>query len=123
MTPTEVALFAFTACNTLRVVAYLPQLIRIARDPDGARAISYATWGLFGLSHLSTVAYAITALGDWRLAFIFSLNAAACGAILLTTLYKRIRFAARKLEFGASAPCAADHGAKTGAMRERLRIV
>ena len=28
--------FAFTACNTLRVVAYVPQLIKIARDTDGA---------------------------------------------------------------------------------------
>jgi hypothetical protein len=103
VTSGELALFAFTACNTLRVVAYVPQLLKIARDTGGASAISYSTWGLFGVSHLSTVVYALAALGDWRLAFIFTANAAACGAILALTFYKRLRFAHHAVEAGE--PC------------------
>lgn len=91
----ELALFAFTACNTLRVVAYVPQILKIAQDRDGAKAISYSTWGLFGVSHLSTVAYAIATLNDWRLALIFTVNAAACAAIVGLTLYKRLRLTAQ----------------------------
>jgi hypothetical protein len=95
MSVSELALFAFTACNTLRVVAYLPQILKIARDSGGASAISYSTWALFGASHVSTVAYAVATLHDWRLAFIFTANAAACGAIVALTLYKRLRFASQ----------------------------
>jgi hypothetical protein len=96
VTGSEVALFAFTACNTLRVVAYVPQLLKIARDNGGASAISYTTWGLFGASHLSTVAYAVAVVQDWKLGLIFTANALACGAIVGLTLCKRLRFAARR---------------------------
>lgn len=95
MTAAEVALLAFTTCNTLRVLAYVPQIVRIARDTDGARAISYTTWGLFALSHLSTVAYAVAVMGDATLALVFGGNAAACFAVLGLTGWKR-----RQLEAG-----------------------
>jgi hypothetical protein len=94
MTPGELALFAFTACNTLRVVAYLPQIVRIANDKGGADAISFTTWGLFGLSHLSTVLYAVVTIEDWKLALIFTANTVACITIVALTLYKRLRFLA-----------------------------
>lgn len=96
MTASEIALFAFTACNTLRVFAYVPQIVKIARDNSGASAISYTTWGLFGASHLSTVTYAVMTLNDWKLAFIFCLNALACAAILGLTVVKRL--AVRRVE-------------------------
>jgi hypothetical protein len=116
MTGGEVALFAFTACNALRVVAYVPQILKIARDGGGASAISYTTWGLFGASHLSTVAYALATLHDWKLAFIFSANTAACAAIVGVTLYKRRRFAAQAKGI-ARADCLAGPQGQAG--RER----
>src|SRR5262245_9047578 len=89
MTAPEVALVLFTAMNTLRVLAYVPQILRVARDRDRAEAISCATWVMFALSHLSTVAYAILAVGDLRMAAIFAANVLACLLILGITAYKR----------------------------------
>jgi uncharacterized protein with PQ loop repeat len=91
MNSAELALAAFTACNSVRVFAYLPQLMKISRDTEGAFAISYATWGMFTLSHLSTVAYALLAVEDLKMAAVFGANAICCSAILILTAYKRRR--------------------------------
>jgi len=40
MTLAEVALGVFTACNAVRVFAYLPQIVPIGQDQQGAQAIS-----------------------------------------------------------------------------------
>lgn len=82
-------LTAFSVINSLRVLAYVPQILKAARDNNGATAISMVTWGLFFLSHLTTIAYAIVSLGDMIMALIFLGNAFACLLILLITVYKR----------------------------------
>jgi uncharacterized protein with PQ loop repeat len=89
MTAPEVALVLFTAMNTGRVLAYVPQILRVARDGGRAEAISCTTWTMFALSHLSTVAYAILAVGDLRMAAIFGANVFACLLLLGITAYKR----------------------------------
>jgi uncharacterized protein with PQ loop repeat len=89
MTAAEVATTAFTLCNAVRVLAYLPQILRITQDPDGARAISCATWSLFAISHLTTVVYALVAAHDPTMAAVFGGNALACLLILGLTLFKR----------------------------------
>jgi hypothetical protein len=89
LTPGEVALAAFTLCNALRLGAYLPQIVRIGRDAGGATAISYTTWGIFTVSNLSTVAYALITLGDPRMALVFGVNAACCVGVLAITAVKR----------------------------------
>ena len=61
----EITLAAFMLCNSLRVVAYVPQIARAAKDQSGAQAVSFATWGLFLFSNLSAVAYALVNKGDW----------------------------------------------------------
>ncbi len=40
MALTDVTLLAFTLCNSLRIVAYVPQIVRAARDDSGCAAIS-----------------------------------------------------------------------------------
>jgi hypothetical protein len=97
MSAAEIALLVFTACNSARVLAYVPQIVKIGRDTGGARAISCWTWGLFGASHLSTVAYAVLTLSDLRLASVFLANAVCCGTIMGLTFYKRRRFAPRAI--------------------------
>ena len=44
-------LAAFATLNSIRVLAYIPQLVKAARDSNGALAISYITWGLFAACH------------------------------------------------------------------------
>jgi uncharacterized protein with PQ loop repeat len=87
--PADVALVVFTVCNTARVFAYLPQIVKISRDSQGATAISYMTWSLFGVSHLSTVAYAVLVVDDLRMAAVFAANTGCCVIIVALTAWKR----------------------------------
>jgi hypothetical protein len=75
-------LSGFTAINSIRTIAYVPQILKAARDTNGASAISYTTWLLFLASHLMTIAYAIICIGDLLMAIIFLGNALACLAIV-----------------------------------------
>ena len=84
----------FTFMNSIRIFAYVPQLLKVTEDTNGATAISYSTWILFFLSHLTTVAFAIFYVGDVVMALIFSGNALACFAMLLATFIKRRKHAA-----------------------------
>src|SRR5262245_5008669 len=65
MPPEEITLALFTVCNSVRVVAYLPQIHKAATDKNGASSVSFMTWMLFLLAHLSTVAYALVNRSDW----------------------------------------------------------
>jgi len=89
MTIADITLTAFTLCNSLRVVAYVPQIARAARDTSGAEAISFGTWGLFLVSHTSATAYALVNQGDWTMASVFIGNAIGCSVILLIAAWKR----------------------------------
>jgi hypothetical protein len=89
MTVEEITLALFAACNSIRVVAYLPQIFKAASDKNGASSISFMTWSLFLLAHLSTVAYAIINRSDWGLAACFAINAVCCVAILMIAYWKR----------------------------------
>lgn len=82
----------FTAANTVRALAYIPQIVKAARDQNGATAISYTTWGLFLFSHLTTILYAVVYLGDAIMALVFLGNALACLAIVAVTFIKRRRY-------------------------------
>jgi hypothetical protein len=86
---------AFTLTNSLRVLAYVPQMLKAAQDGNGASAVSYSTWTLFLISHLTTIAYALVCPGDLVMAFIFLANAFACLTIIAITFVKRRRYAAR----------------------------
>lgn len=100
MTPAEMAVVAFTTCNSVRVIAYAPQILKVARDQDGAQAVSCATWAMFALSHLSTVLYALLAVADWKMASVFVANTVCCVLILGLTLFKRTRRNADRTDLG-----------------------
>src|SRR5689334_19824312 len=44
MTIADITLAAFTLSNSLRVVAYVPQIAKAFGDRGGAQAISFGTW-------------------------------------------------------------------------------
>lgn len=92
MTAADFTLAVFTVFNTLRVVAYVPQITKAATDRGGAEAISFATWGLFLLSNLSALAYALVNKDDWTLAAMFLANAFGCAAIIGIGAWKRWRY-------------------------------
>src|SRR5262245_2219341 len=91
----EFTLAAFAVCNSVRVVAYVPQILKAATDTNGASSISFTTWLLFLVAHLSTVAYALVNRSDWGLAACFTGNAVCCVAILGIAYWKRRSYARR----------------------------
>jgi uncharacterized protein with PQ loop repeat len=92
----EITLALFAACNSFRVIAYVPQILKAANDKNGASSISFMTWFLFLFAHLSTVAYALVNRSDWALASCFAGNAICCVGILAVAYWER-RDYARKL--------------------------
>ena len=98
MTLEDMTLAAFTLCNSLRVLAYAPQIAKAATDRGGAEAISFGTWGLFLVSHTSAMAYALVNKMDWTMASVFLGNAVGCAAIILITALKRFQHRRRRTE-------------------------
>jgi hypothetical protein len=98
MTLADITLAAFTLCNSLRVVAYVPQIARAAADRSGAEAISFGTWGLFLVSHASATAYALVNSKDWTMAALFLGNAIGCAAIVVIAAWKRFQHRRQQVE-------------------------
>ena len=96
MTLADITLLTFTVCNSLRVLAYVPQIWKAATDKDGAKAISFSTWSLFLVSHLTTALYAIVNRNDLSLAGIFLVNAVGCAAILAAAGFRRRHYNRRQ---------------------------
>lgn len=84
----EITLALFAASNSIRVLAYLPQIYKAAFDENGASAISRTTWSLFLVAHISTIAYALVNRSDPWLAVCFAGNAVCCLAILTIAWWK-----------------------------------
>jgi hypothetical protein len=95
MTLADYSLLAFALLNGGRTAAYLPQMVRIYRDPHDAAAVSLLTWALFAAANAATVCYALTVSGDRVIAAVFTLNAIGCVAIAGLTAYKRLDVARR----------------------------
>jgi hypothetical protein len=91
MTLSEASLLAFTVFSGLRLISYVPQICRVARDENGASAISYATWALWTGNNISTGIYAATNLNDLLLAGASILYALCCVAVIAITASKRHR--------------------------------
>jgi hypothetical protein len=91
----DVAYDLFTVFNALRLVCYLQQIYKIARDTTGARAISYPTWILWTTANSSTAIYALTHPGDITLAWIYGLNALCCTIVIALTAFKQRQYHAR----------------------------
>jgi quercetin dioxygenase-like cupin family protein len=101
MTTADTTLAVFTLFNSIRFLAYVPQIAKAIKDQSGAEAISFGTWALFLASHASAMAYAIENQGDWKMASLFLSNALGCGAILLIAGWKRSRHRRRRIEQAA----------------------
>ncbi len=97
MTVADATLAVFTLFNSVRFLAYLPQIAKAIKDRSGAEAISFGTWALFLASHASAMAYAIENQGDWKMASLFLSNVLGCSVILAIAGWKRSRHRKRSM--------------------------
>jgi hypothetical protein len=89
MTLADYSMVGFALLNSCRAIAYVPQMVRVYRDPHGAAAVSVTIWALFTAANVATAFYAITAFFDVLMAIIFGLNALGCALIAAMTVVKR----------------------------------
>jgi hypothetical protein len=79
----------FLAVNTLRTLAYGPQIWAAVRHPEGARGISVITWSYFALSHLTGAAYSLVITHDANLVASFLGNFVACALLVGVVAWQR----------------------------------
>lgn len=65
---------AYLGANVLAEVLYLPQLIKVVRDPEAAKGLSLTTW--LGWTFTSTISllYACFSVRDWPFALMTATN-------------------------------------------------
>jgi hypothetical protein len=97
VTLADYSLMLFAALNCARIVAYVPQIVRVCRDPNGARAVSLLTWSLFTAANVATVIYAVVVSGDSVVAGVFCLNGLGCFTIVALTGWKRFAFGRQQM--------------------------
>lgn len=89
--PAELVLAAFTVANALQVVSYVPQIVSVARDRNGASAIAYSTWLIWLAGSAATAAYAMVNIWDAWLAAVNTVHSVCCIAVIALTAWKRRR--------------------------------
>lgn len=85
----DLVILAFSVTNACRIVAYMPQIVRLTLDRSGSSGVSCATWSLFFISNAATAAYAAIVLRDSWMAIIFTANTVSCFTIVALTLSSR----------------------------------
>lgn len=93
MTLADYSMTAFALLNGGRIVAYMPQIMCVYRDRNGAEAVSLLTWATFTAANLATVSYSLTVSRDLVVASVFALNAMCCLAIACLVACRRIAVA------------------------------
>lgn len=89
MSTADIVVVMFSVCNSLRLFAYLPQLVSVLRDRNGASGVSLTTWTLFALANGSTTTYAIVVVDDMRMGVLFACNTVFSFGIAFGTFVKR----------------------------------
>jgi hypothetical protein len=83
------AFLLFTIFSSLRIFSYLPQILKVASDTNGASAIAYSTWSLWTGANAATAFYAAINLQDVYLTIVSGISAVCCATVIGLTMIKR----------------------------------
>ena len=86
----------YVACNAVRLLSYVPQIVAVGCEHSGAHAISLVTWSFWTLSNAATAVYCSTVINDLLLTSTMWGNAAGCFAVASLTMMKRQRYGWRR---------------------------
>ena len=90
--------------NRLRLMSYAPQLVLLARDKSGAKAISLSSWLIWTGANFTTAVYAWVRLADVPLSLLNAFNTGCCATMLVLLIYKRTTVGLRLGGTGAVGP-------------------
>ncbi|WP_326533614.1 hypothetical protein [Pseudorhodoferax sp.] len=88
----SVVVWLYLLTNAARVFTYLPQILAVWRDTQGARTLSLLTWGSWTVSHVCALAYALLVANDTPLALISAINLAGCSCITAIATRRRMQW-------------------------------
>ena len=88
MTTEDLPLMVFATCNVLRIAAYVPQMLKLARHPAAAASFSFCTWALFAAANLSTAVYSGMVLGDTALGIVNAFSALCCATLICIAAWR-----------------------------------
>jgi hypothetical protein len=86
----DILALLFGAFNILRLISYFHQIVVLAHDDTGARAISLSCWSIWVGANASTSLYAWIRAGDLTLAAVSGFNAICCLIVLGLAISKRL---------------------------------
>jgi hypothetical protein len=81
---------AYGFFNLLRLISYAPQMVVLAQDNEGAKAISVSSRVIWTGANFTTAIYAWTRLADVPLSLMNAFNTACCATVLALVIYKRL---------------------------------
>ena len=88
----EIIISTYAMMNSLRIFAYLPQIVTVWRAPDRAEAVSLLTWTFWALANVATTAYSAVILKDFLTMVIFAGNSVCCALVAFIVAWKRKRY-------------------------------
>lgn len=83
----------YTSNGIIFGAAFLPQILALIKDKSGSVSVNLATWGMFSLCSLVTMAYACLHNGDHHFIFCSSIALIGNFSVLLLGAMRRMQYA------------------------------
>ncbi|MCA9358168.1 hypothetical protein KC902_02815 [Candidatus Kaiserbacteria bacterium] len=84
----EIITWLYAGNSLFALMAYLPQITKLLTTRGAAKNFSTPSWTIWTYTSVISVLYIYTAVEDWLLFTVASINFVGCLAVLLLVLHK-----------------------------------
>jgi len=91
MTYIDIITWAYSCVGIVSLTAYLPQIIKLIREPDSAHKIALSSWLIWTLTGGISVCYAAGVAHDPYITWVAGVGFAGTVAVTGLTLYVRLK--------------------------------